>query len=105
MRWYRMNVKSKYAMGIIMTTNKFIKLTQFNSTFDEDTNIVKDSLNSYLNSICYNLFNTTHFKYDVCDECLLNGNREYDGWCTCILLIYLNKSLIGCWRNLNGRRV
>lgn len=101
-----MTVGGKYFMTIIMTSNRFMLLKDLSNRFyDETENIEKDTLNYYIHDFCSSYANPEYegLDVDICDGCILNGNREYDRWCTCILLIYLNKALVGCWRDSDGK--
>lgn len=88
----------QYIFGIIVTCNRFLKRPETLIKYDCENNIEKDTLNHKLDNFCLKLNNSKN-TYDICNGCLLDGTKKYDRWCSCTLLIYLNKSLLGIWRD------
>ena len=95
-----MNEQSVYSMGIIVTSNRFLKFNDLYDKFYDDT-IEKHTLEVYVNNFRTKL-NHVSIENDACYSCWLDGKIEYDGWCTCKLLVYLNKSVIDAWRYFDG---
>lgn len=99
MRWYILNSRSKLLLSIIILSNRFInkpKLLRGIKSIENRT------LQRHMNRFCDKLNNRDPNKFysrGPCYECKLDGIKTYGGWCTCTLLIYLNKSIIGIWRD------
>lgn len=86
-------------MGIIVTSNRFLNIYNLDVKFSNDHPIEQHTLEAYVNNFCTKL-NHTNYENEVCVNCLLDGEKEYEGWCSCNLLIYLNKTIIDIWRYL-----
>ena len=95
-----MNEQSAYSLGIIATSNRFLKINDLYNRFSDDL-IEKHTVETYVNNFCTKL-NHVGSENRACDNCLLDGRTEYENWCTCKLLIYLNKSVVDAWRYSDG---
>ena len=93
------NLKSWYLFGIIKASNKLLKLRQEQFEYiKDDCGVEKSTLKSIIPGYCEDV----NSNFRDCSFCDINDtSHEYDNWCTCRLLVYLNKSIFNLWRNDN----
>ena len=94
---------STFLLMIVKISNKIMKKTEFNfydpkyGESEKDSAITKDIIRALFPKwIC--AYTTMYDCYDCC----MRGDKEYDGWCNCKVLIYLNKSILGLWSDNCG---
>ena len=89
-----MTKASKYLRYIIMFANRLMKNTiRIEKLRDKDGIERKDITKMFNITEC-----NDHYS---CYNCEFDGKHNFDGWCTCELLIFINKAILNMWRNDN----
>ncbi len=93
------NPKSWYLFGIIKASNRLMKLKQDDFAYlEEVSGVEKSTLRNIIPGYC----DGVNGNFRDCTFCDINdANHEYDNWCSCRLLVYLNKSIFNLWRDNN----
>lgn len=92
-----MNFNSKFIFYSTIMLNRIMALSTFkfynreNGETEEDNAIERKDLIKYAPTI-YEFCE----EYDCCN-CNMRGDRVFDNWCSCCILVYLNRSILGLW--------